>query len=137
MRRLLPFAALLLLLPRLAVAEDPPLPHAWLYGAWMGGTYPPPTTLSGQECRANPSIIFTREVVLHSLIFDIGYAQEAIEAVRATKEGTEFRFAGQSPSGLFGCGDVPSLQVRRSSPNEITILNCTDVPYPLVRCSDR
>jgi hypothetical protein len=29
-------------------------PHAWLFGAWIGGIFPPPSTLSAQECLAMP-----------------------------------------------------------------------------------
>ena len=27
-------------------------PHAWLFGSWVGGIFPPPVTLSAQECLA-------------------------------------------------------------------------------------
>ena len=138
MRRIVPLAfAVLLALPRIAAAEEAVLPHAWLYGAWTGGVFPPPTTLTTQECLANPTIIFTRDLVLHTTMLNIGYAQEAVDAVRATQDGVEFRLAGPVPSGLFGCGDAPSLRVRRGADKQISFPNCTEMPYPLLRCADR
>lgn len=126
-------------------------PHAWLFGAWTGGLFPPPSTLSAQECLAMPVVIFTRDMVMRAVITDQLYTQRLIETARVTGDGAEFRFAspmmgtsgpfGLGPSGNtavgFGCISPDVLQVKRRTENEISFPGCTDFPYPLVRCSAR
>ena len=128
-------------------------PHSWLFGAWIGGMFPPPSTLSAQECLAMPVVIFTRDIVMRAVITDELYAQRLVETARVTPEGVEFRLtrpvaaapAGPfslSPSGGtndvgFGCISPDILRVQRRTENEISFPGCTDFPYPLVRCPAR
>ena len=128
-------------------------PHAWLFGAWTGGLFPPPSTLSAQECLAMPVVIFTKDLVLRAVITDQFFTQHLVETARVTPDGVEFRFsqppgAAQSgpfglPSGAaanqsgFGCASSDLLTVRRRTENEISFPGCTDFPYPLVRCPAR
>ena len=60
--------ALLAPLPVRAQSSLPP--HAWLFGAWVGGLYPPPSAVSAQECLAQPVVIFTRDIVMRVVITD-------------------------------------------------------------------
>ena len=128
-------------------------PHSWLFGAWIGGMFPPPSTLSAQECLAMPVVIFTRDIVMRAVITDELYAQRLVETARVTPEGVEFRLArplpaapagpfSLSPSGGtndvgFGCISPDILRVQRRTENEISFPGCTDFPYPLVRCPGR
>jgi hypothetical protein len=128
-------------------------PHSWLFGAWTGGLFPPPSTLGAQECLALPVVIFTRDIVMRAVITDQLYAQRLVETARAMPEGVEFRFArspAAAPAGPFslspggGSGDVgfgcispDILRVQRRTENEISFPGCTDFPYPLVRCPAR
>jgi hypothetical protein len=147
--------AILLLLapapPRARAAPQLP-PHAWLFGAWTGGLFPAPSGLTAQECLAQPTVIFTRDVVLRATLTDTLYTQRIIESARLTTTGTEFRFtsAASTPTtgstllGLngpplvgFGCSSPDELHVVRRGENEITFPGCGDYPYPLVRCPGR
>ena len=128
-------------------------PHAWLFGAWTGGLFPPPSTVSAQECLSMPVVIFTRDLVLRAVITDQYYTQRLVETARVTAEGAEFRFASAMPTappgpfGLssganptpvgFGCPSPDVLRVQRLTANEIKFPGCTDFPYPLVRCPAR
>ena len=128
-------------------------PHAWLFGAWTGGLFPPPSALTAQECLAMPVVIFTRDLVMRAVITDQLYAQRLVETARITPEGAEFRFARSptmapaSPFSLspansqndvgFGCSGPDVLRVQRRTENEITFPGCSDFPYPLVRCPGR
>ncbi|HET6195611.1 MAG TPA: hypothetical protein VFE12_07650 [Acetobacteraceae bacterium] len=126
-------------------------PHAWLFGAWTGGIFPPPSSITAQECLAMPVVIFTRDIVMRAVITDQFLAQRLVETARVTPEGTEFRFvqqaspAGSSPFTLggsggevgFGCISPDALRVQRRTENEISFPGCTDFPYPLVRCPAR
>ena len=143
-------AALSLPASAAAQQQQPAPPHAWLFGAWTGGLFPPPVTLSAQECLAQPAVIFTRDVVMRAVITDPEYQQRLVETVRATGNGAEFRLvrsptqqSSASAFGLrqlgtddagFGCADPDGLIVQRRSTNEIVFPNCPDFPYPLVRC---
>ena len=147
--RLIVAIALLAPLPVRAQGNLPP--HAWLFGAWVGGLYPPPSTLSAQECLAQPVVIFTRDIVMRAIITDTNYVQRLVETARATGDGVEFRFAApvtpaSGPFGLnagdnqdigFGCISPNVLRVQRRGDNEISFPGCTDFPYPLVRCPGR
>ncbi len=141
--------ALLAPLPVRAQSNLPP--HAWLFGAWIGGLYPPPSTVTAQECLAQPVVIFTRDIVMRVVITDTNYTQRLVESARATGDGVEFRFsrpvsptsgpfglnAGGSADVGFGCTSPDVLQVRRRGDNEISFPGCTDFPYPLIRCPGR
>ena len=147
--RLIVAIALLAPLPVRAQGNLPP--HAWLFGAWIGGLYPPPSTISAQECLAQPVVIFTRDIVMRAIITDTNYVQRLVETARATGDGMEFRFAApvtpaSGPFGLnagdnqdvgFGCISPNVLRVQRRGDNEISFPGCTDFPYPLVRCPGR
>ena len=79
-------------------------PHAWLFGAWTGGLFPPPSTLGAQECLALPVVIFTRDIVMRAVITDQLYAQRLVETARVTADGAEFRFTrpvAEAPAGPF------------------------------------
>ncbi len=122
---------------------DPP--HAWVFGSWTGGIFPPGET-SGPSCTGQPSVIFTKDVVLRASIFDVAYRQRIIETVQASPDVLEFRFvpaagpsgplASRLPADLgFGCATGPNtLRVERRGPNEIAFPNCADFPSPLQRC---
>jgi hypothetical protein len=127
-------------------------PHSWLFGAWTGGVFPPPSALSAQECFAFPVVIFTRDIVMRAVTTDQLYTQRLVETARVTAEGVEFRFTpssasapagpfNPSPSGGnevgFGCSSPDVLRVQRHTENEISFPGCTDFPYPLVRCPAR
>lgn len=127
-------------------------PHSWLFGAWTGGVFPPPSALSAQECFAFPVVIFTRDIVMRAVTTDQLYTQRLVETARVTAEGVEFRFTpssasvgagpfNPSPSGGnevgFGCSSPDILSVQRHTENEISFPGCTDFPYPLVRCPAR
>ena len=137
--------------PARAQANLPP--HAWLFGAWTGGIFPPPSAIRAQECLAMPVVIFTRDIVMRAVITDTSYTQRLVAFARATGDGVEFRFApapeatSPGPFGLstgananavgFGCISPDILRVQRRTDNEITFPGCTDFPYPLVRCPAR
>jgi hypothetical protein len=127
-------------------------PQAWLFGAWTGGLFPPPSTISAQECHAMPVVIFTRDIVLRAVITDQLFAQRLVETARSTPAGVEFRFArssAEAPAGPFspapgasaevgfGCSNPDVLHVQRRGENEISFPGCNDFPYPLVRCPAR
>lgn len=134
-----------------AAAQSAAPPHAWLFGAWTGGLFPPPVTLNAQECLGQPTVIFTRDSVLRESVTSPAYVQRLIETVRATKTGAAFRFiaSAQTPAantGMFnltpdqasepgfGCADPNTLDVHRHGNNQITFANCPAFPYPLIRC---
>ena len=128
-------------------------PHAWLFGAWIGGLYPPPVTLGAEECLAQPVVIFTRDLVLRATITDLTYTQRTVETARATATGAEFRFMapvqppttggtlfgppGAAPVVGFGCETANELHVLRHGENQISFPHCSDFPYPLIRCPGR
>ena len=104
--------------------------------------FPPPVTLSAQECLAQPMVIFTRDVVMRAVMTSPAYAQRLIDTARATANGFEIRLVPASPappqpaSGPgFGCPDPNVLPVQRRGDNEITFPGCTDFPFPLIRCA--
>jgi hypothetical protein len=145
MRRLarcLLLAAPLLAAP--AVAQAPATPHEWLFGSWTGGMFPAADTI-GPRCTAQPTVIFTRDVVLRSGLLDPAYRQRIIETVATRQDGATFRFSPVAPPGTsiarlppdigFGCPGGPDmLEVRRVGPDEIVFPDCRDMPSPLRRC---
>jgi hypothetical protein len=119
-------------------------PHAWIFGSWTGGLYPPADT-EGPRCTGQPTVIFTRDVVMRSSVLEVTYRQRMIETAAATANGLEFRFVGAQPQMTplgprlpsdigFGCGNPNLLRVERRGPNEIVFPNCDDFPAPLRRC---
>jgi len=140
-RRLL-IATLLLVSPLQAAAQGEP--HAWLYGSWVGGTLPASPNQTVQGCYADPTVIFTRDIVLRTTLLEQVYTQRIIESVRGTPNGVEFRFrpmpripgvmGSQQPTGTFGCGSPDVLPVLRRGPNEIEFPGCIEFPAPLIRC---
>ncbi len=136
--------------PPAQVAARPVAPHAWLFGAWTGGLFPPPVTLSAQECLANPTVIFTRDAVLRASPTDVTYQQSLVETVRAVPGGVEFRLAhpvqpatdggafglnAPAPSDAgFGCDPSGLLRVQRRGEDQIGFPACPQFPYPLIRC---
>jgi hypothetical protein len=144
-------ASLLLLSPTPPRAQGGP-PHAWLFGAWTGGLFPAPSSLTAQECLAQPTVIFTRDIVMRATLTQATYAERLVETARTTAAGTEFRFqsplvpagTGNDLMGLsggggvgFGCESPDLLHVQRHGENEIVFPGCSEFPYPLVRCPGR
>ncbi|WP_439578737.1 hypothetical protein [Elioraea sp.] len=144
MRRLA-LAIVVLFAPAAASAQTEP--HAWLYGAWSGGHTPPLRGATAAACLAQPTVIFTRDIVLHTTLLEPVFQQRLIETVRATPEGVEIRlrpvarppgpFARMAGMG-FGCdGDPNLLRVQRLEGGEIGFPGCVDFPSPLVSCAGR
>jgi hypothetical protein len=123
----------------------PEPPHAWVFGSWTGGLYPASET-SGPRCTGQPSVIFTRDVVLRASVFDVPYRQRLVETVSGNEQVLEFRLvptpAQSGPLGRslpadigFGCAAGPNaLRVERRGENEIVFPDCADFPSPLLRC---
>lgn len=142
MRRLMTVAslALTLAIPG-AMAQDSGPPHAWLLGAWTGGAFPP-ADASNPRCLGQPTVMFTRDVVLRASPLDFAYRQRLIETVAGRDNGVEFRLTpvpvpgGRVPPDLaFGCEGGPnSLVVERTGPDEVILPNCSEMPFPLRRC---
>src|SRR5512139_643847 len=77
-------------------------PHAWVFGSWTGGIFPP-TDTQGPRCTGQPTVIFTRDVVMRSSVFDIAYRQRLIETVAAEPDRLEFRLVQvQAQNTPFG-----------------------------------
>ena len=129
-------------------------PHAWLFGAWTGGLFPAPEGLSAQACLGQPTVIFTRDVVIRGQLTDVSYVERVVVTARTTSGQTDIQFtpaadtlaatsngllgleAPKAPAG-FGCEDEDVLHVKRISDNEIAFPGCRDFPNPLVRCPSR
>lgn len=145
MRRfVLPCLALLLAAPMSPARSQGMPPHAWLFGTWTGGLFPPPAQMSSQQCFSQPVVVFTRDLVLRASITQQELSQRVVETARATQGGMEFRFAagagvpamfgGSTARVGFGCASPDLLTVQRRGENEIAFPGCADFPYPLVRC---
>jgi len=98
----------------------------------------------GPRCFAQPTLIFTRDIVMRASPLDIAYRQRAIETVAQTADGVEFRFipaaapGGRTPSDAgFGCAGPDLLRVERRGADEIVFPDCTQFPFPLRRCVTR
>jgi hypothetical protein len=129
-------------------------PHAWLYGSWTGGLFPAPPNVSAQACLGQPTVIFTRDVVLRASLTDVTFSQRVIVTARTSGGQTEFEFTPAvsslaatsngllgleppKPAAGFGCETDDVLHVRRINDNEISFPGCRDFPNPLVRCPGR
>jgi hypothetical protein len=120
-------------------------PHAWVFGSWTGGIFPP-TETQGARCLGQPTVIFTRDVVMRASPLDVEYRQRVIETVAAEPERLEFRFVPATPHVTpfgprlppdvgFGCpSGLNSLRVERRGPDEIVFPDCAAFPSPLKRC---
>jgi hypothetical protein len=145
MRRPLLLAALALALPLAGAAQNAP-PHAFLFGAWTGGLFPP-LDRHGPACLGQPTVIFTADVVMRASLTDVAYRQRLVETVSVTQDRFEFRLVPATPQlgpfGVrlppdvgFGCpGGANVLRVERRGENEIVFPDCTDFPSPLLRCA--
>ena len=152
------FACLLALLSLFAApaawGQSGGAPHSWLFGTWTGGLFPVSAALTTQACLAQPTVIFTRDVVLRATLTDVVFAQRVVETARSGAGGTDFRFspapdpAAAMRAGLmgldppkeaagFGCETPDVLHVQRRSENEIVFPGCEEFPHPLVRCTAR
>ena len=137
---------------RVAASSPGQPPHAWLFGTWSGGMFPPQSGQSTEQCLSQPVLIFTRDLVMRALLTDQLYDQRLIETARSSPTGADFRFVpAQAPSAAssvlgiaptppsvgFSCESPDVLHVVRKSENEIELPSCADFPYPLVRCPAR
>jgi hypothetical protein len=106
-----------------------------LFGTWTGGLFPVLSGMVVQDCRTQPTVAFTQDVVGHASLTVSGTVQRIIETVRTTPEGAEFRFTPSTsdPDG-FGCGDPNVLHVARDNGATIAFPHCAAFPYPLERC---
>jgi hypothetical protein len=150
MRRisLLGLVSLLLAAPGAGFAQNQP-PHAFLFGTWTGGIFPPVAGVSPQACFSQPVVIFTRDLVLRATLTEQTLTQREIETARVSPAGIEFRFAvggegavprmfgGAGQRVGFGCETPDVLHVQRRGENEISFPGCAEFPYPLVRCHTR
>ena len=107
MRRilLLCLAGTFLSAPVLPAAAQQMPPHAWLFGTWTGGVFPPPQNMSREACLSQPVVIFTRDLVMRATLTEQELTQRVIESARATPTGMEFRFASNgmtAPDGILG-----------------------------------
>jgi hypothetical protein len=132
-----------------AVAQPAAPPHAWLFGTWTGGMFPPPANMTAQACLSQPVVIFTRDLVMRATITEQVLTQREIESARSMPGGAEFRFTstapvgsgmlrlGAAPAAGFGCETPDVLHVQKRGENEIAFPGCADFPNPLVRCHTR
>ena len=146
MRRGMLVAAMTLALAGSGAAQPGDPPHAWVFGTWTGGIFPPGET-EGPRCTGQPTVIFTRDVVLRASPLEVSYRQRLVETVTASPEALEFRLVPAAPQATpfgarvpadagFGCAGGPNqLRVERRGPNEIVFPNCAEFPSPLRRCS--
>ena len=119
-------------------------PHAWIWGAWIGGIFPP-GDVDGPDCFGNATVIFTRDVVMRVAQIDAAYRQRLLETVAEQPKGLDFRFSPappimtalgprMAPDAAFGCASPDTLRVERTGPDEIIFPNCSEFPSPLRRC---
>lgn len=137
--------ALLALLLVTGPAAPQTEPHAFLFGTWVGGVFPPPAQVPAQ-CPA-PTLIVTRDVVMRGTLLDVAYRQRLIAGVQAVPggNGVVIRFVPQGTGGPllggpgaadtgFGCGDPNTLRVQRRPDGTIIFPGCRDFPAPAARC---
>ena len=153
MRRIASITVVLLFLATYPVAAQAPQApvHAWLFGSWIGGVFPPPVTLSMQECLSEPTVIITRDVVMQMTMTSPTYLQRQVQTVRATEDGFIFQFTAEPPTAHggaldqaptppeagFGCASPDILTVQRRGDNQIVFPGGAAYPYPLIRCASR
>src|SRR4051794_1189253 len=94
--------ACVMLAPVAGSAQNLP-PHAWLFGTWGGGMFPPIAGLSSQACFSQPVVIFTRDLVVRATLTEQTLAQRVVETARTSAGGVEFRF------GVTGASAVPPM----------------------------
>ena len=123
-------------------------PHAWVFGSWTGGIFPAADT-EGPRCLGQPTVIFTRDVIMRASTLDIPYRQRLVETVTAGPEALDFRLVPAAPQATpfgarmppdigFGCpGGQDTLRVERRGPDEIVFPDCAQFPSPLKRCVGR
>jgi hypothetical protein len=143
--------ALVAVAPLGAARAQSGAPHAWLFGAWVGGIFPVSGDLTAQACLGQPTVIFTRDVVMRAQLTDAAYAQRVIVTARTTGGQTDIQFTpaidplAATSNGLlgldppkaaagFGCESEDVLHVQRRGDNEIVFPGCREFPNPLVRC---
>ena len=111
------------------------LPQAFLLGSWTGGLFPAPGVVSAEQCLAQPTVIFTRDVVLRATVTDQFYIERLIETARGTGNGVEFHFNAAPPAstaaalpGLattgasgFGCENPDALHVTTHQPERDSV----------------
>ena len=143
------FCLLALTLVPAAQAKPPPMrqtaqpaqagpPHAWLFGTWTGGLFPVLDGMEEQDCSTQPTVVFSKDDVSHATLLGTTMARRAVETVRTTPTGAEFRFTPvPDPAASFGCENADELHVARSSANVISFPRCSAFPYPLERCPAR
>jgi hypothetical protein len=125
--------------PARAQRPRTPPPHAWVFGSWTGGQFPPGDG-TGPECVGAPTVIFTRDLVMRATALDLTLRQRVIETVALTANGLEFRFTPLAPGRIppdfgFGCASNPNLlRVERRGPDEIIFPGCSEFPSLLRRC---
>jgi hypothetical protein len=149
MRRLWPILFLVAAsLPLSATAQRQVPPHAFLFGAWTGGLFPA-VDASGPACLAQPSVIFTADVVMRASLTDVAYRQRLVETVSVQGNRFEFRLlpaapvlgalgARVPPDAGFGCpGGANVLRVERRGEDQIVFPDCAEFVSPLLRCASR
>jgi len=122
-------------------------PHTFLFGSWIGGRFPVPANLPPAVCSAQPTVIFTADLVMRSVISQSTYVQRVIATVQAIPNGADFVFAPMpanseafalvGDSNGFGCPNPDALRVEKRGENMIVFPNCGEFPYPLYRCGGR
>ena len=122
-------------------------PHTFLFGSWIGGRFPAPANLPPAICSAQPTVIFTADLVMRSVISQSTYVQRLIATVQAIPNGADFVFAPMpanaeafalaGDSNGFGCPNADTLRVEKRGENMIVFPNCGEFPYPLYRCGGR
>lgn len=149
MRRLWPILFLVAAaLPLSATAQRQLPPHAFLFGAWTGGLFPA-LNAEGAACFAQPTVVFTADVVMRASLADVAYRQRLVETVSVSGDRFEFRLvpaapivgplgARVPPDAGFGCtGGANVLRVERRGDNEIVFPDCAEFASPLQRCVSR
>ncbi len=107
--------------PAAAPAQGAPgqPPHAWLFGTWTGGIFPPPSHVTAEACLSQPVVIFTRDVVLRATLTDQFYIQRLVATALTTPRGTQFQFSCRRPldvAARTGGGDGARHGVRLREP---------------------
>ena len=110
-------------------------PHAFLFGTWTGGLFPVLDSMLEQDCRTQPTVGFSKDVVGHASLTASSLVPREVETVRTTPAGAEFRFtpSDADPVG-FGCENPNVLHVERNKDGSISFPHCAAFPYPLQRC---